>query len=671
VNNDGTLNILSGATFTNTGGTINNTSLTSLNIYGGSLTGTFNNTGAMSLFNTASGGTALITNGNGAQLTFNDASTAGTATLINNNGGTLTFNDTSTGGSATITNNGIIDFSGVTTGLTIGTLTGSTTGSIGGAGKTLTIGDGTYDGTLGPMSALIKTGPGTLSLNGNNSAFSSPIDISGGTLTLGSASGSATLGNGTGLLTVGTGATLSGYGTFNFNNATFQNGSTYRADLTPPASSGVINATQLTISTTNTILEVNASAPLTAGHTYTIATYGTLTGTFASVVPIGITEIENVAYGSGTNSAITVTARTTTGVSDVSHMSLNTVVSQMATLSKTPENFVRDFSFRMPLSSVTPSKYKATPGSSSGGSSYESVIRAISQQGPQVISGKKTRLWLMPYYMQGKTKTSEERATQDSNEGLILGGEYREKNYRYNLGFMLSAGWGKKDSPSVLPQDNSIKSSSWSIGAYTSKAFLSQGEIGAIINISSMKHESERLGNPLPGITYVAHAHYRSYSYYGDLKGSWLMDLEKGWTFRPNIGFTLTDTYRTAFKEKGAGLYNQQYQKKKESFREPYAGLGLRRKWRTHNKDLKITGIYEAGYNVADDGTLTRFSTESNLREIYTLKNPGTGRLTHYLTLTASCLNTKQNLKLILGYGATLQKSRTAHALSLKVEKRF
>ena len=169
---------------------------------------TNNATGQIDFFTNASAGTATINNGAGGMLNFHNTTTAATSSIINdgtvnfdgsatagsatittNNGATTNFSGSATGGSATFITNagGTVDISGLTSG-------GMTSGSIEGAGNyvlganTLTTGslntstqvDGVISGAGG---GLTKVGTGTLTLTGTNT-YSGATTISAGTLAI-------------------------------------------------------------------------------------------------------------------------------------------------------------------------------------------------------------------------------------------------------------------------------------------------------------------------------------------------------------------------------------------------------------------------------------------------------------------------------------------------------
>jgi outer membrane autotransporter protein len=152
------------------------------------------NTGTLDFYNTAKAGNAVIANETGGVTSFHGNNTADGATITNNAGGT-------------------VDISGLTSGgIGIGSLSGdgdvvlgSKVLTLGGSGTSDTIG-GVISGTGG---SLVKTGTGTLTLNGVNT-YSGLTTVDAGKLTVGD-DGHATASLIGGVL-VNSGGTLGGIG---------------------------------------------------------------------------------------------------------------------------------------------------------------------------------------------------------------------------------------------------------------------------------------------------------------------------------------------------------------------------------------------------------------------------------------------------------------------------
>jgi len=180
---------------------------------------TLTNNGAVNFNNTSSAnigtGTANITNN--ATLKFSNSSNAGTTNISNSSGQSIIFKDTATAANTTITNHsGIIDLSGMTTGLSIGTL--SEPGGVGNiflGGNTLTVGGlnfGPFASIMSPIQdggisggtggSLIKTGTGLVSTSASHS-YTGTTEVQQGQLNVNSGGKL-----GSGLVTVDSGAIL-------------------------------------------------------------------------------------------------------------------------------------------------------------------------------------------------------------------------------------------------------------------------------------------------------------------------------------------------------------------------------------------------------------------------------------------------------------------------------
>lgn len=172
------------------------------------------------------------------------------------------------------------------------------------AGEALLIGSGNAIFLQGPLS---KTGAGTLLVNSSSSG-TGPVTVSAGTLGgTGTISGSTTVASGAFL----TGGTSGGVGMLSFGaNLTTNPGSTWLIDLVRDVngSSDRIDASSGLLDLGNADLNLGFTGVFTAGHTYTIATFNTLSGTFDGLSDGAIISNYQIRYGTLTPGAITLTA---------------------------------------------------------------------------------------------------------------------------------------------------------------------------------------------------------------------------------------------------------------------------------------------------------------------------------------------------------------------------
>lgn len=248
---------------------------------------------------------------------------------INTDGGTLDASGTGVG-TLRFTNTGIIS-SGAGAGSRILTLTGTNTGANLLAGA---LSNSSGGGALN----IVKSGSGQWILSGNN-AYTGTTTVTGGTLLINgnqtAANGAVTVGNGASLngtlggigtiggnTTIQSGSTLSpgdpasagGVGTLSFNGDLHSaSGSTWLIDLVAgiSGSSDLVSvAGNLDFGGTN--LSMNFTGTYEFGKVYTIASYGTLSGSFHNLSEgafVDPSQLYTISYGARTSAgAITLTA---------------------------------------------------------------------------------------------------------------------------------------------------------------------------------------------------------------------------------------------------------------------------------------------------------------------------------------------------------------------------
>ncbi|GFZ92994.1 autotransporter-associated beta strand repeat-containing protein [Dyella caseinilytica] len=170
--------------------------------------------------------------------------------------GTLTLTDTNTYTGVTTVSNGTLQLGN-----------GGTTGSVAGNiedDATLVFNHSNavnYGGTLSGSGAIIQQGAGSLTLDGNNSAFSGTTTVANGSLVVGSVIGNgATLG---GNVLVDNGATLSGLGTIS-GDVNVQSGGI----VTPGSAFGALTVNGNFTAAQNSVLNESFGAPTANFHTY-------------------------------------------------------------------------------------------------------------------------------------------------------------------------------------------------------------------------------------------------------------------------------------------------------------------------------------------------------------------------------------------------------------------
>jgi len=252
------------------------------------------NNGAANSFAGVISGTGSLGKSGAGTLTLTAANTYSGGTFVT--GGTLTAGVANAFGSGvlTVTAPGTVNLANFST--TVGGLAGDGNITLGSAILTVnSTGSTAYSGVLSGTGRLIKSGAGTLTLNGVNTYTGSTTINEGLLVVNGSLAGTLTIGaNGrlggsgkTGSLSItGTVAPGNSIGTLNVTGSlTFAAGSTYQVEVAPSGISDQIIATGTVTINGGTVSVLTGGAtnfsPLT---TYTILTGSTVTGTFGNVV---------------------------------------------------------------------------------------------------------------------------------------------------------------------------------------------------------------------------------------------------------------------------------------------------------------------------------------------------------------------------------------------------
>lgn len=536
--------------------------------------------------------------------------------------------------------------------------------------------------------SFIKTGLGALILNTQNPSWVAPTLVQQGSMIIGQSSANlaASWGSSTTpsqALTVNNGAMAGGFGTFYTTSATFHNGSTWLVGITPTGQSGHLTiAGPLTLNAGSNLLIQPTQGTYTTGTSYTLATATggvTNSGINVAIDPSaglqGLYELGNIIYG--TNS-VTLTITNTTNLPTSPSFELNdniiSVLGQLNESSFSPKNSEDDFIAHFNFLTLAPLKDRQLSVNHHFSQNQQdiatSLLQAAVKKGPVVVATNQYRLWAAPYYAHGNTDAYKDQpSVRDHHEGFIIGAEKRSLKRKWTIGFMSGFGLGNNTFPQTVNTNTADKDMFF--GVYHSLGFFNHARYDIVVNSIFSHHQGQRSGKINAQNSYLALSTYNSHTLSANLETSYQFKLKYNSSIRPSLGFTLARNVRDRYQERNAGLNNRTFAKQTTSTQEVYGGIGLRRQWIKGNYDIKMTALWEHGYELGSDITQQTLYTVNGPKNGYLITQVGQGRHTNYLTAYSSVLNTKTHLKFLVGYSGSIQKHRTVHSLTLKAEYRF
>lgn len=299
-------------------------------------------------------------------------------------------------------------------------------------------------------------------------------------------------------------------------------------------------------------------------------------------------------------------------------------------------------------------------------STLQSLAMKLNEEGPIVIGGDQSRVWMESFYINGRTKRIKDCAgSVDKDLGIMVGGQYASLKNGWIFGIYSGTALGKVHGTD--DRRNKTKQNQKFTSLYHSATFKSGFRYDIILQGIYCGENVNRLTSSQQIVSGKRHS--TTYNY--NLETSHVLKVKEGISFRPNLGLHLSNQRIKAYSETGSNQ-NFAHSSTTSSTREVYGGIGLRKQWKeVEDKNIfvaKLTGLYELGYELAYKGPSST-TTVINTGQTSEGSSYSTGKLSHKFTLTGSVQHNQ--LKIIGSCSTTLKKYRHKTMFTLKAEWRF
>ena len=317
-----------------------------------------------------------------------------------------------------------------------------------------------------------------------------------------------------------------------------------------------------------------------------------------------------------------------------------------------------------------------TPSVSGKKDAIETLLTALSKNGPVAYEKNETRLSVSPYANRSRTnRTNSDSGNQGWSGGSLVGVEQRDKKNIWSLG-LLTGLMGSRSHVLGTP-DTFSKTNGFLIGAFNTYKYTQEWGHEVLISrtntfIDAQRYGLDRTDKQTP---YYALATYKSTTDVGNGQINYLFNIiKKKITCRLSTGITYLGTQTGKITERNAGANALSSAASNSKSSEIYTGIGLRRIWDVDKITVRTTFVYEYGYEFMKKGsgitTTTQSLTQSTAPTTFTTPH-GSRQNKHYIQLNSSYLDRNTGLKFILSYSGALYKNVRNHTGMAKVEYRF
>jgi hypothetical protein len=594
-------------------------------------------------------------------LSFSKLTTSGYALSVSNayadfrNFGNGAVTNTISGG-ITLSGTGWADFNNIGSGAVTNTISGGITLSGTGWADFYNTGSGTVSNTITGVITLSGSG-GASFYNRGSGTVTNTID----TVTLSA-----------GTLYLGGGGSTTKIGTLNWNGGNLKLmyanegfGSTRIANL------------NVTAPVTLTLVNSGGTSLTTSSGSYTLLTVDTFTGNPSNITLVNTSPFVEVVNANGSSNGISINGNTVT---------INLAPTASANNPNDMDHYTSSIDIHSTIVSneiskqFAPTPYqKAEAGARiqkalqqrKGGDSFENLLTALSEEGDSNKFVKITgdyRVFAAPYTTYTRNNGNALNGSSSKYYGMVMGLTHLVKSIDTNFFFTAVVGASKTQMNRSV--NSYITSKNTTLGISARKTFIKHLDVDSGLNLTAVRNEQWRQGNPTPNTSYIAKSKFNTYAAAWRNETGYIFKLPNKQSLKPNIGLQLNGTKQTAINERDAGIYAQSYKSKTGMNGELYGGLGYRKEWKNERFEGKLTGKYEIGRKSGNGKVRTTVYTASTPDGLSTTST-GPDLITHYVSVYGSILDMKTNWKIVPGVTASFQKHQKSGTFVIKLERRF
>ncbi|MDP3371728.1 MAG: hypothetical protein Q8S21_02405 [Candidatus Paracaedibacteraceae bacterium] len=302
---------------------------------------------------------------------------------------------------------------------------------------------------------------------------------------------------------------------------------------------------------------------------------------------------------------------------------------------------------------------------------FESLLMAISQNGPVSYEQNETRLWITPYINRSRThKTSSDAGNQGWSGGSLIGLEKRDIKNTWSLG--LVGGVMGSRSHVIGDADTFSKTKGVLFGMFNTYKYAKKWGHELLATRTITYIDGQRFDkDSTTKIPYYAISSYKTITDVGNAQINYLFDIvKKKYTCRLSSGATHQKVVSGRYLETNADKNNLLNSGGENQTFEWYSGIGLRKITDIDNITIRTTFVYEYGYSVFSKGSVSTIRNQSFAPTTF-IAPIGPRQNKHYLQLNTSYLDHSTGIKFIASYFGSFYKNVENHAFMFKAEYRF